>query len=119
MGVFQDVTLTWGGDDFTVPANQVMRLIAQVEDIISLQELSQSGGGKLSKISEAYMVALNHAGCKVMHEDVYAAMFGEDGADSIGAAVNGLLMMMLPPATYQPDTGKRKAPAKRTSRKKG
>jgi hypothetical protein len=118
MSVFQDVTLTWKGSDYTVPANQVMRLIAKVEDIITLQDLSKEGGPKLSRLSEAYMMALSVAGCKVQHDEVYAAMFGDGGADAISASVNGLLMMMLPPESYQPDTGKPKAPVKRKSKKK-
>ena len=118
MGIFKDVTLTWQGEEYTVPSNKVMQLIAKIEDCVTLQELSKEGGARLSRISQAYMVALNHAGCKVEQDEVYASMFGETGADSISAAVTGLLMMMLPPGDYQPDMGKTKATATKKRKKK-
>jgi len=104
MAIFEDVTLGYGGDEFTVKHDEVMKLIAKIEDVISLTELTRDGGPRLTRLSEAYAVALNYAGCKVTIEDVYASLFGGDGSASAQAAVTGLLMLMLPPATYNPKT---------------
>jgi hypothetical protein len=117
MGIFKDVTLTWDGEDYTVPASGVMRLIAKIEDIITLQELHDPTGIKLSRVSEAYAVALGVAGCKVSIEDVYGWLLSEDAEAVIPAAVNGLMMMMVPPVEYQPDLGKQKTPPKKKPKK--
>lgn len=103
MGIFQDIILAWQGQEFTVKSNEVMKLIAKVEDVVSLGELTQASGPKLSRLSEAYAVALSHAGCPVSIEEVYASLFGQGGRDVASKAVSGLVMMMLPPDTYNPE----------------
>jgi len=120
LSIFQDVTMTWKGTDYTVPASGIMRLIAKVEGEISLQQLTQAGGPPLAALSMGYAVALQHAGARgVIAEDVYAALFKTGSAEMVGQAVTSLLMMMMPPESYQPqgDEPKKpqaKAPKKRT-----
>lgn len=113
MSIFKDVTLTWAGAEYLVQAEKVMRLIAIVEDIITLEELVASSGRKRSKISEAYGAALRYAGAKVTDEDVYASLFYVDSAEHTVNAVNGLLMMMVPPkAVAQQEEAAPKKPVK-------
>lgn len=105
MAIFEDITLTFGGEDYTIPSNGVMRLIAKIEDVISLQELTTQP--KMSKLAEAYTVALVYAGCKkVKIEDVYATLFGEGGRENVEGSITTLIKMMVPPSNYQPDEEK-------------
>ena len=104
--------MTWKGTEYTVPASGIMRLIAKVEGEISLQQLTQAGGPPLAALSMGYAVALQHAGARgVIAEDVYAALFKTGSAEMVGQAVTSLLMMMMPPESYQPQA---KATKKRT-----
>ena len=112
MAIFDDITLTFNGNDYTVKSDRVMMLIAKVEDVISLRQLT-SGDIKMSKLAEAYKVALEYAGAKVQTEDVYASLFGEGGAEAVQGSIQSLIMLMLPPSTYNPpeDTGRGKGKA--------
>lgn len=105
MAIFEDVTFGWKGVEKTVPANQIMKLIAKVEDQITLQELGRESGPPMAKVAMAYAVALHHAGFTgVKSDEVYASMFKSEGAEDAAAAVTTLLMLMVPPETYQPQT---------------
>lgn len=111
--IFQPVMLSWKGDDFEVPADRVMMLIAQVEDIVTLPELLSPKGRPLAKISMAYGAALRYAGAKVRDDEIYASMFSEGSSESAASAVNGLLSMMLPPSAVETK------PAKKAKRQSG
>lgn len=118
MSIFQDVTLAWKGAEYVVKASDVMRLIAKVENEVSIGELTREQGPPLSKLAMGYAVALNHAGAPATHEEVYESLFqqSQSGGNAIVDAVSGLLMMMMPPSTYQPQetakAGKPKAKRK-------
>lgn len=98
MSVFKEITLGFKGEEFTVQPSKVMRLIAMVEDVISLQELMN--GPKLSKLAEAYTVALNYAGASAQTEEVYESLFGEGGANNVRSSITSLITMMMPPSSY-------------------
>lgn len=116
MAIFQDITLTWKGEDYTVKSNQVMRLIAVVENEVTLDDLSKPQP-PLAKISMGYAVALQYAGCRhVIADDVYAALFDGETAQVAVTAVESLMMIMVPPSTYQPQVDPK--PKARTPRKK-
>lgn len=105
MSIFKPVTLQWKGNEYTVAADNVMMMIAKVEDILTLPELMNPKGRPLAKIAMAYGEALRHAGAKVRDDEVYSAMFthGEQ-AHAASDAVNGLLMMMVPPSAISEQT---------------
>jgi hypothetical protein len=119
MAVFQDITLSWKGEEYIVPANKVMRLIAKVEDEINLQELNRDQGPPLAKVAMGYAVALEYAGAKnVTGDDVYAEFFSGGAAQSAVDAVGGIMMIMVPPSTYQPQADPKqpaKAPRKKSA----
>ena len=100
MAIFQDVTLGFNGSEYTVPHNKVMKLIAIVEDIVSLQDLTTGKGPKLNKLAEAYSVALNYAGAKTEVEEVYASLFGDGNGETVSGSITALIMLMLPPDSY-------------------
>lgn len=99
MSIFQELTLTWKGNDYTVKPENMLRLIAQVEDVITLNELynfSQKGAAPLSKLAIAYGLMLRYAGAKVTDEELYRAI--SSGKEQAAAtATQSILMMMLPP----------------------
>ena len=117
MAIFEDVTLGWKGEEFTVPANKVMRLIAKIEDEITLQELGRESGPPMAKVAMAYAVALNYAGHRtITADDVYESMFSESTAQDAANAVTALMMIMVPPSTYQPPVDPK--PKAKTQKKK-
>ena len=115
--IFEDVFLQWSGDEYKIPATEIMRTIAKVESIISVSDLANGNRNRapLTRIASAYSVALDCAGVKASEEDCYAALFNNQGA-GIQAAIVGLLSLMIPPKKFQtlnaePDTAKKKKSA--------
>lgn len=103
MAIFEDIMLGWKGEEYTVPANKVMRLIAKVESEVTLQELGRESGPPMAKVAMAYAEALNYAGARnVSGDEVYASLFEDGGMAAATEAVSALMMIMLPPSTYQP-----------------
>lgn len=97
--IFEKITFTWGGQDYVLPAESVLRTIAQVEDVITLGELAPRPGRlPLAKISIAFGIALRAAGVRVTDEEVYNAMFGDARmVQNAVAALGTLQMLMIPP----------------------
>lgn len=99
MGIFNELNLTWKGTDYTVPADNILRLIAKVEDVITLNELysySQKGAAPLAKLATAFGIILRYAGCKVSDDEIYKTIVnGETNAATV--ATHTILGMMLPP----------------------
>lgn len=119
MSIFQDVTLTWNGIEYSVQSTDMMRLIAKVESEITLQQLTQAGGPPLAALSMGYAVALQHAGARgVLAEEVYASLFKTGSAEFVGSAVTSLLMMMMPPESYQPKSDEPKKPLAKVQKKR-
>ncbi len=132
MAIFQDISLSWNGAEFVIPANRVLSAIAVVEETITFSELiacMQRGKPPLAAISGAFAGLLRFAGAKVPAEEVYAGMFTGQVAEKVIEAVNILLMMMMPPASIaglkvgsdQAKRGNRGAaskPSKRSTRRR-
>lgn len=117
MAIFEDITLTFNGADYVVKATDAMRLIAKVEDVITIGELSNPTAIKLNQLAMAYTVALQFAGANVKHEEVYAALFGmpsEGGVHPIAAHVAYIQMLLIPPSTYRPVETKKKPQARKS-----
>lgn len=118
MSLFKDVTLVWKGDEYVVPSENVMKLIAKVEDCITLAQLTSDNGVPPAKLSMAYAVALRHAGCRnVTQEDIYKSLFVNGNAQNISDAVGSLIMLMIPPETYQPKVDQAKKPKPKARKK--
>lgn len=115
MTIFSDVELIWKGESYIVRSRNVMKLIAVIEDQIQLPELASPKGAKLTKVACAYHAALVYAGAvDVTPEEVYQHLFA-DAKNNIGAIINALLSMMVPPnavlsaSTAAPPSKKKKA----------
>ena len=127
MGVFDDIKLSWKGEEFTIPAKRVMGAIARIEDVITLVELQRfhaSGAPPLSKLCMAYGAVLRYAGVRVDDDEVYAGLFGSAGHQSaIMEALTVILAMMIPPDAMRavdeaPASGNSRAAAAPTSKKR-
>lgn len=119
MDGFEDITLRWEGQTYTVPADRAFELVRILETTIM-------GGGNVpavmlllnrqapySTIASAYAQALQFAGCKVPAGKVYMAMMqgfadevagtGEEGetAEFVAQTCLGLLGIIAPPLAVQ------------------
>lgn len=96
----EDFKFTWEGKEYSIPHNNIMKLIATVENVITLPELEdavQRGTAPLGKLSMAFGIILRHAGVRVKDYEIYKSMFSENSADNAVAAASGLIMLMVPP----------------------
>ena len=106
-----DVVLKWNGAAYPVAPDQIISLIARIEDVLTLFELQQMalrGTLPQGKIAKAYTIALNFAGCPVTESEVYYGMFPqneeEENSDEMATAahvVRGLMALMMPPKKLQ------------------
>lgn len=106
MSVFQPVTFEWKGAEYTIPADRMLPVIADVETKITLSELAEAvnDGRKvpLATLAQVYGMVLRHAGAAVSDDECYMAMFGE-GVDRqrAVAAIGTLMLMMMPPGVAE------------------
>lgn len=120
MSVFEEVGLSWKGEEVVVPADKVMGLIEVVEDIITIEELSAKGVKRV-KVARAFAAALRYAGVRKLNDaEVYDSLFGADAMANTTGAIHALLTLMIPPEHLQakrvePPPGKPKATGKRAA----
>lgn len=98
--VFDDITLSWGDENYTVPADRVMGLLARIDSHITFSELNNPNGVPVAKLSNAYSAALAYAGANVPPEKIYYEFFNS-GSDATTTAIAGLMTMMIPPGHLQ------------------
>lgn len=112
--IFSDITVSWEGAEYIVPAREVMPLIAAVEHQMTigrdgqsaLQVLYRDGGPPLSNLAMAYAAVLKHVGLSVEAGEVYQKVLmgdEETGGQMIADAVVNLTALMMPPAAFQPE----------------
>ena len=109
MRAFQDYEIGWQGETHVIPADQLLPVIAAVEEYITLPELFARRRMPLARLSQAYAVVLRAVGVRgadgkalITEAEVYAGMFdGGDLSGRMAAAVQGLLGLMIPPEEMQ------------------
>lgn len=111
MSIFNPVTVCFRDKEYTVPANQVLGLIASVEDEITLAELY--GNPKNTAVARAYSAAIRYAGGTASVSEVYEDLFDAKSSSSIRAVIQSLILMMIPPKHLQEDEPEEKAPSKK------
>jgi hypothetical protein len=98
------IVLTWKDQEYRIPAEKAFAVGEQVEDVVSLVELSAGAQKpKLFKIARAYGVMLRFAGCKVsdadVHREIVASLLkgpqGEGAEQMFMASAFGQLMSVL------------------------
>ena len=111
---FEDVTLSWRGESYTVPANNQMMLIAKIEDALSgesgqqaLTILFRKEGPPHSRLAAAFGAALRHAGARVTDEEIYLSIQDDIAAKgkaektiAIQSCILALLSVISPPAYH-------------------
>ena len=131
MSGFQDVTLSWDGDDYKVAASNVFPLVAKIEDALVGNSGVQAGAYLLNtppyaRLAAGYGAALRHAGASVTDEEIYLSITdaitdgdGKASAEMVQESIYGLLSILFPNLeqtnlTASPDTKKKKRrPAKK------
>lgn len=109
MAVFEDVTLEWGGRKYTIVSDRVMGAIGRIERHLTLKEIHEAvarrGTVPQATVSEAYAAVLQYAGATVTADEIYQSFFLKDSTATMPAALNGLLVLMIPPAHLVPKSG--------------
>jgi len=88
--------MTWKGKNYVIPPSRVLRAIARVEDIVTMQQLTASPSIPFAKLSMAYTSLLRFAGASVEEEEVYEVLWDRTEGGNASVMVNTLLQMMLP-----------------------
>ena len=104
MKIFEDVTLTWKGQDYTIESTKIMGAIAKIEEVITLKELgeyAQKGDAPMAKLAMAFASVLRYSGAKVGDDEVYAGLFSGESGASVMESLSSLLTMMIPPSALQ------------------
>lgn len=114
--MFKPVTLEWNGKPVTIPANQMLGAIAEIEGVITLNELmsfSARGAYPAARVARAYGALLRYAGVlgddklPVSDESVYGGLFGDGEATAaVVGSMQLLIMMMVPPSMRNADSVK-------------
>jgi hypothetical protein len=108
MAIFQDVTLAWKDEKFTIPGSKELGAIAIVEEHITFTEMIDAlGRGRppLVAIAKAFAGVLRYAGANVTDEQAYEGMFsGGSLQRKIIDSINTLLVMMVPPSSLAAKT---------------
>lgn len=99
MSIFNPVVVSFRGNDYSVPANGVLGLIAAVEDEITISELYSNP--KNTAVAKAYAAAIRYAGGSATVSEVYEELFNMKGKDNIRAVIQSLILMMVPPKHLQ------------------
>lgn len=106
---FEDVKLSWGGEEYTIPADRVFEAVRRLESILM-------DGGSVpafvlllqnrvpqSTLAHAYGEALRFAGAKITGAEVYLSIMDDfaknqaQAAEKVQSAIVGLMMVISPP----------------------
>ena len=118
MNCFKDVVLEWEGQDYLVPSDQVMGLIATLESVITLEDLARENPLR-AKMARAFSMALQYAGAKdVTQESVYSVFFDATRPIDIQNIISSLMLLMIPPKHLQTTPPKAKPQRKKRATKK-
>lgn len=133
MSKFKPIEAEWKGSIKVIQPENILRLVAQVEDIITLTELSvamnSTANGQpkipMGKIALAYAILLRFAGFNVTDDEVYAEMFNQSSKTenkqlAMVDYISLLLLALTPPDRLQKalsETGKSKAVGSRRGAK--
>lgn len=97
---FDDVTLTWQGQSYTVPAGEQLPLIARVEAALApnggqaITVLFRTGGPPHAVLAQAFGAALRYAGASVTDDEIYLNIH-EDIADKSRQQVAAKIQSMV------------------------
>ena len=94
--VFREVTLGWGGEEFSV--TPTMALLNKIEQDISLSELAyrmSQGKVPMSQLAVVIGVMLRSAGAKVADDEVYQELMTGD-MDAVQSMAGSVMEAVFP-----------------------
>lgn len=107
---FEDVTLSYDGKSYVVPADRVLLLVAEVEDALrgrgsqsAVEVLLRSGGPSQARLAQAYGAALRFAGADVRDDEIYIgiqermAQRDPEALTAVQSAILSLISIVSPP----------------------
>ncbi|RMG71933.1 MAG: hypothetical protein D6711_14240 [Chloroflexi bacterium] len=105
--MFDDIKITHNDKGYTIQSDNVLKLVAQVERIISVVELAKlvsEGTPPLASIAMAYGIILRYAGATITDEEIYREFFSDsDAAATAQNCILTLLQLMVPDLENPPD----------------
>lgn len=104
--IFEPIELEWEGVPYRIDGDaKIMRVLAAIEEHITFMELERgrsTNNPQFAKLSSAYAIALQSAGCKVSPAEVYQGMWANGKTITmVTEATAGLLAMMMPKAVIE------------------
>lgn len=121
--IFDEVALQWKGKEYIVPPDKVMGLVAVVEDVITIEEMSGKGV-KRAKLATAFAAAIRYAAqchgafINVDEQEVYNSLFGAEFNVATNKMIMALLSFMIPPEHLQTKQPAKESAKKSTARRK-
>lgn len=108
------VEMQWRGKEYTIPATQAFDAGEQVEDVVTLGEITSWGANvKTRKLAKAYGTLLRYAGAKVADVTVLEEITSTgSGLADAGQAVKALVDVILSGSNQTSDGAE---PPKKTS----
>jgi len=105
MAIFEPFKLgTWKDREYVVPADDIMRCIAKVEEYVTLFDLAEmraTGKIRSMQLSQGLAAAMRHAGAAVTAEELYNTLFtGGEAVKFVQRAwttLHALEVLMIPP----------------------
>lgn len=127
---FEEVKLGWQGEEFAVPPERQLMLIAKIEDALAgssgrqaVDILLQPSGPPMARLSQAYGAALRYAGASVSDDEVYLSIMEDfasgkaDAAVKVQSAIVALLAIVAPPIARKMAEAEKKPPAPKRRKK--
>jgi hypothetical protein len=113
MSIFEEVGLTWRGEEYVVPPEKVMELCERVLSILPAQQMHADANPAV--VARAFSTVLRFAGVESkflyvdddgnkrysLDSEVYAALFDSDSKDSIYGTLHSLQKIIIPPHHLQ------------------
>jgi hypothetical protein len=99
MAIFQPIVFGWCGQDYTVPADRALGLVAEIEEVVTLFEIAtMQVKPNTSKLARAFGAALRYAGAKVSDDEVYQGLFQPGQMfEEVQKLMVVLMAIMMPP----------------------
>lgn len=110
---FQDITIGWQGEEYNIPADRQLLLVARIEDALAggtgeqaISVLLRPEGPPYARIAMAYGAALRFGGAGVSDDEIYLSMMDDlsrnkaEAVVKVQSAIMALLTIVSPPMGF-------------------
>jgi hypothetical protein len=99
----KEITLSWAGKEYVIPASKGFQIGEQIEEIVTLAEVvtSWQQRPRMFKLARCYAAMLRFAGCRAVTDaQVFQTIMGEDGdaqaaSERAAQAMNSLIEVLM------------------------